>query len=261
MRDLHDLLIAGRMLGGSGADEPVLITKNITANGTYSAASDNADGYSTVTVAVPELPVTFLRSIKSTGNSIILTDISPAYDWAIHFNAKFENPRYGSGGNTFFGKALTTDHWSVGLEKWTASDRPSYIAFIGFAPSSGRTYYTSINENNLNIPNTFIARRGNGRCIAGFDSFIMTTIIEDTQTPAGVAICGIVNNDQTVLVYDRFDITIFSIKMFDAQKILIHDLTPAQSKVTERGGLYDIITGTFYPADSKYNDFVKEAIT
>ena len=54
MRDLHDLLIAGRMLGGSGADEPVLITKNITANGTYSAADDNADGYSAVTVAVPE---------------------------------------------------------------------------------------------------------------------------------------------------------------------------------------------------------------
>lgn len=56
MRDLHDLLIAGRLLGGSGgspAPEPALITKNITANGTYSAADDNADGYSAVNVAVP----------------------------------------------------------------------------------------------------------------------------------------------------------------------------------------------------------------
>lgn len=258
MRDLHDLLIAGRMLGGN--DSPELITKTVTANGTYSAASDNADGYSAVTVAVPELPVTFLRSIKSTGNSIILTDISPAYDWAIHFNAKFENPRYGSGGDCFFGKRLVTDHFAVGLSKWDSTQSPIYTSYIGFTPSSGRTYYVNINANNLIIPNTFITRRGNGRCVAGFDSFAMATTVEDTQTPAGVAICGIVNNDQTVLVYDRFDITIFSIKMFDTQNILIHDLTPAQSKVTERGGLYDIITGTFYPADSNYDDFVKEAI-
>lgn len=32
---------------------PTLITKQITANGTYSAEDDNADGYSEVTVAVP----------------------------------------------------------------------------------------------------------------------------------------------------------------------------------------------------------------
>lgn len=35
--------------GGSST----LITKSITANGTYNASSDNADGYSSVTVAVP----------------------------------------------------------------------------------------------------------------------------------------------------------------------------------------------------------------
>lgn len=32
---------------------PTLITKTITSNGTYNASSDNADGYSQVTVAVP----------------------------------------------------------------------------------------------------------------------------------------------------------------------------------------------------------------
>ena len=35
-----------------------LITKSITANGTYAASSDNADGYSSVTVAVPSKLVT-----------------------------------------------------------------------------------------------------------------------------------------------------------------------------------------------------------
>lgn len=39
-------------IGGGGGASPVLITKTITSNGTYSAASDNADGYSEVTVSV-----------------------------------------------------------------------------------------------------------------------------------------------------------------------------------------------------------------
>lgn len=37
--------------GGGGS--ATLITKNITANGTYNASSDSADGYSSVSVAVP----------------------------------------------------------------------------------------------------------------------------------------------------------------------------------------------------------------
>ena len=37
----------------AGTCSPELIKKNITENGTYTAASDNADGYSSVTVNVP----------------------------------------------------------------------------------------------------------------------------------------------------------------------------------------------------------------
>ena len=55
------LLTEGKYLGGditivdvtSGGGGSTLITKNISANGTYNASSDNADGYSQVTVAVP----------------------------------------------------------------------------------------------------------------------------------------------------------------------------------------------------------------
>lgn len=38
---------------GGGSSTPTLVTKNITANGTYNASSDSADGYSSVTVNVP----------------------------------------------------------------------------------------------------------------------------------------------------------------------------------------------------------------
>ena len=54
MTDLYDLAFA-RAMNGGGSAAPTLITKNITANGTYNAASDNADGYSSVTVNVPEI--------------------------------------------------------------------------------------------------------------------------------------------------------------------------------------------------------------
>ena len=36
-----------------GGSEPDLITKTIYANGTYDAEDDNADGYSSITVAIP----------------------------------------------------------------------------------------------------------------------------------------------------------------------------------------------------------------
>ncbi len=45
--------IIGRpLIAGSSGGSSTLITKNITANGTYNASSDNADGYSSVTVNV-----------------------------------------------------------------------------------------------------------------------------------------------------------------------------------------------------------------
>lgn len=37
----------------TGTYEPTLITKTVTANGTYNASADNADGYSQFTVAIP----------------------------------------------------------------------------------------------------------------------------------------------------------------------------------------------------------------
>lgn len=53
MMDLYDLAFAKNISGGgTPAPEPTLITKNITANGVYTASSDNADGYSSVNVKV-----------------------------------------------------------------------------------------------------------------------------------------------------------------------------------------------------------------
>lgn len=51
--DLFEALLAAKMAGGS-TPEPTLVEKSITANGSYQASADDADGYSAVTVNVPE---------------------------------------------------------------------------------------------------------------------------------------------------------------------------------------------------------------
>ena len=60
--------------GGGGSGEPTLIEKSVTANGTYSANSDDADGYSEVTVNVPtgtEIANTFI--LTSSGFKKVLS--------------------------------------------------------------------------------------------------------------------------------------------------------------------------------------------
>lgn len=49
----HSLQVDKITSEGGGGGSATLITKNITANGTYSASDDSADGYSEVTVNVP----------------------------------------------------------------------------------------------------------------------------------------------------------------------------------------------------------------
>ena len=66
MVDLYDLAFARNLSGGgTPAPEPVLIEKTITANGTYTAEDDSADGYSSVTVNVtPPAVSTYAEGIK-----------------------------------------------------------------------------------------------------------------------------------------------------------------------------------------------------
>lgn len=48
-----DAMFTAAVIGGSSGPAPVIVAKNITANGTYSAADDQANGYDPVIVDVP----------------------------------------------------------------------------------------------------------------------------------------------------------------------------------------------------------------
>ena len=266
MRDLHDLLIAGRMLGGSGADEPVLITKNITANGTYSAASDNADGYSAVTVAVPELPVTFVKGIKSVGNSVIITDFVPAYDWITIADIKMGDIITASGGFSYIlGAGYAPSGVTTGL--YTVSLRNAGTNGMIFAVYSGNAYgdsggfeISTYNADVIAARNTLVMRRGNAGNQFGAVSVINSTTATRTDVRTSLAIGGLhtFNPDENILIYNTREITFYGVKFCDNTGVTLHDLVPAKSKNTNRAGLYDLVTGKFYPSSSDYDDFITE---
>lgn len=66
--------------GGGDAPTPVLIEKSVTENGTYTASSDNADGYSSVTVDVPsDTPTLITKSISANGTYSASDDSADGY--------------------------------------------------------------------------------------------------------------------------------------------------------------------------------------
>ena len=271
MTDLHDLLIAGRMLGGSGtpAPEPTLITKSIAANGTYSAADDSADGYSAVTVNVDSVPVTFLKSIKSLGNSLIITDIVPAYNWKTIMSVKIgAKTSSGSSGGYIYG-SITYDSsnnrigmYALGLAVPAAPSYQWNVAYYLGNDWSASNYSMALNSRDTSniVPAT--AKHGE-YCTVGSTSkqINYTAALTDMTQPIGI--CGKSSNDQNgaIMPYDACEMTFYGIAIFDNSGVKLHDLVPAEHKTTHRGGMYDLMTGRFYPSHSDYDDFVKEAIT
>lgn len=261
MTDLHDILTAGRMLGGSGgspAPEPVLIAKTITANGTYSAADEGADGYSEVTATVPELPVTFVKSIKSLGNSIIVTDIVPLYtdtlvvdflmgaDISGGTQSAYACACGNDGGLYGFGVGQSSNNFPVYMgNDWTVTN-----------------YVMRADGRDTARPNTLRAdRRSNvvgtyGLCEFGMTYFWYSAEGNKTNITSPFAIGGY-NGSTSASPGHAREMTFYRVQ-FLRDDIPIHTLVPAKHKTTNRAGMYDLITGTFYPSSSDFDDFVVE---
>lgn len=67
------------------APTPTLITKQISANGTYTAADDDADGYSEVTVAVEDASKEALNGIISRDLTEIVSEATQIGNYAFYF--------------------------------------------------------------------------------------------------------------------------------------------------------------------------------
>ena len=79
--------------GGGGGSQAVLIEKEITENGEYRAESEQADGFSMVTVAVPE-PVLTTKSITTNGTYTASSDSADGFS-SVTVNAAYD-PIYGA---------------------------------------------------------------------------------------------------------------------------------------------------------------------
>lgn len=71
-------------MSGGGSSDATLVTKTITANGTYSAEDDNADGYSSVTVNVPSSAASSWTKVAETSYQVgtTSTTASTVATWA-----------------------------------------------------------------------------------------------------------------------------------------------------------------------------------
>lgn len=158
-------ITTGTATGGGST----LITKSITANGTYNASSDNADGYSSVTVNVPANPLLATLSLGTistssttatdTGKSISVSGIN-SYDALIvetSVNTKVNNRHActtawiwltaSSNVSTKNGGTIATAKWNCKLSSsGTATTRANTSAY-GIYPNS-----VTINSGTATIP-------------------------------------------------------------------------------------------------------------
>ena len=134
-------------------DPPTLITKSITENGTYSAASDNADGYSSVTVSINPKYVagTFTGTTNGQAKTITIPYTGSGYPVA---GIVFPSDGIYKSGSTF---ADTIQKKAVGLYSFVKSDSsstPDYTndtainqVVVCVAYKSSDEYATSIAQN------------------------------------------------------------------------------------------------------------------
>ena len=173
---------------------------------------------------------------------------------------KLENPTYAQtypGNNELFGKKFAGDKMVISVYKWNASLDTDFVSYFGFDLVSGTTYSSYIQNADIGIRNSLVARRGAGKCIYGTSSFAMSGTITGTSTNP-IAIFGITLDNGELSQYAKYDMTMYSMEMFNGSGTLVHTLVPAKSKTTSRAGLYDLITKTFYPSHPDYDDFIVE---
>ena len=260
--NFYDVLAAEKWGGGSPAPEPVLIAKTITANGTYSAADEGADGYSEVTAAVPELPVIFVKSIKSLGNSIIVTDIVPEYDWETHIDINIgDNISGGTASGYLFCSMSYTDNVNTGAYAIGFNIQNKVQFYLGFNWSDASTsvYEVYIDSTDRWKPSSLVAARGTTKAFFNSHSTNLGgTTHTRTACTVPIAIGGRNNNLDPPAPYNGAELTFYGIRIFTAAGALIHNLVPAKHKITNRAGMYDLITNKFYPSSSDFDDFVVE---
>ena len=250
MTDLYDLAFAKAVSGGgeSPAPTPTLITKTITANGNYNAASDNADGYSSVTVDLPQE-----KWLKSHGSEYIVIpkeDLNmTSFKTKVCAKFKIENNELAVGEDTgLFGR------WIGGLDFNLRYMIENGYQSLKIYSSNRSMSIGSIDDNDFGA--TMYIRMGYGaKCIwASFnkntDEFVKFADLSYTYntTPdirnLDIPVFTIFNADDTVFGKPiKSEIAYF--KIYD-DNVLKFSGTPAINPATNKACLYDSVNNKYY---------------
>lgn len=178
---------------GGGGDEPTLITKNITANGTYNASADNADGYSSVNVQIPSRIITgtFTGAASDEGSAI---DISIPYTgngypvagifYPSHGTFKMDDPfavlvqRYAEAMMAFVKNNV--DVAPTYNDNTAEANLASVLAFYKYSTSDA-TNYTSNGQKSVAVFRSAKASDAWGSCIRIHSSTAMSAYIASTS--------------------------------------------------------------------------------
>lgn len=138
--------------GGGGGGSATLISKSITANGTYSASDDDADGYSSVTVNVPSgasnvVTGTFKGTTTGAAMDVTLNYSGSGYPIAVMIYPSNANA------STF---QSTIQRYAVRdcmLEKYAKATSPTYSKTGDGDSASLTVKYKSSSSNSANYSN------------------------------------------------------------------------------------------------------------
>lgn len=258
MVDLYDLAFAKAVSGGGGspAPTPTLITKTITANGNYNAASDNADGYSSVTVNVPA-PTVRKPYVQFTGTQFIRTGFTPNNNYKQRYILEYSDyipsqltPIYWE--YIFGGYSSTQDIRPGGCGRPTQNessiDSNKMYAIIGNGnfcpfdiPSDGDIHTYTLTRNGYSI-SVETDLNGNASSI--------NKRVDSGFIGLGVGLDYAGNPLSDVIEYTKIKVYRFAIEEND---VVVKNFVPrVQNDVP---GLYETVNNVFYPSEGS-EDFV-----
>lgn len=135
-----------------------LTTKTITQNGTYSAVNDNADGYNTVTVNVPTVPVRHWAQVFDASEAIPNEELKS--DGTTQYSSGFYVSDYiDLTGATKFRKIITSGERICFYDEnknFTSTSTSSDVSYVTDIPS-GSAYmrfngdYEYVNDDAINL--------------------------------------------------------------------------------------------------------------
>lgn len=169
--------------GGSAT----LITKNIDANGTYNASSDSADGYSSVTVAVPNTYTASDEGKVVSNGALVAQTARPD---TITTNGSYITTNYNSvtvnvptgGGSTelLSARAHLTAPSSVDTRKWIALGSTMRKVGLNVWTDGDYTYFSDAGTNNVLAYNTSNPRgTWNSKTWSGLTNFTGSSVWTD----------------------------------------------------------------------------------